>query len=58
MPSWADSFGPALRALDEVSPGFSKGVGDAAAATDILTRAGAVRQRAMEEFQARARRRS
>lgn len=49
--AWAENYGPALRAINEVSPGFSKKFGDAAKATDILTRAGEVRKARTDAFQ-------
>lgn len=49
--AWRSKYAPALRALDEVSPGFSGQFSNAAQATDVLTRAGAVRQAQLDEFQ-------
>ena len=49
--AWRSKYAPALRALDEVSPGFSEEFSNAAKATDVLARAGAVRQARLDEIQ-------
>jgi hypothetical protein len=49
--SWKRDYGPAIRAMDEVVPGFSKQFDDAAKATDALFEAGRLRQEAMDKFE-------
>ena len=41
LKNWRDSYGPALRALDEVTPGFSRRLDDAGKATQELLDMGA-----------------
>jgi hypothetical protein len=48
---WKQAYGPALRAIDEVSPGFSKGFDNAATATDQLVEAGSKRKAMLDEYQ-------
>lgn len=48
---WKQAYGPALRAIDEVSPGFSGRFDNAARATDQLVEAGAQRKAQLDEFQ-------
>jgi hypothetical protein len=48
---WKQAYGPALRAIDEVSPGFSKGFDNAATATDHLVEAGTKRKAMLDEYQ-------
>ncbi len=51
---WKESYGPALRALDEVSPGFSGRFDTAAHSTQALLDLGAQHKAAMADFQAEA----
>lgn len=51
LADWKASYGPALKAIDEVSPGFSSKLDTAAKATDIMARAGAARQANMDAVQ-------
>lgn len=46
---WKESYGPALRALDEASPGFSKHFDDAAEATQSLIDIGAQHKQALAD---------
>lgn len=48
---WRQKYAGALRAIDEVRPGFSDRFGSAAQATDVLSRAGAARQAAIDGAQ-------
>ena len=48
LANWKASFGPALRALDEVTPGFSSRFDDAAGATQSLLDLGAEHKTALE----------
>lgn len=54
LASWREGFGPALRALDEVSPGFSSSFDDAAGAAQALVDLGAQHKAALEGHQAEA----
>jgi hypothetical protein len=49
--AWKKDYAGALRALDEVQPGFSRSFDNAARASDVLVEAGAVAKRQMDTFQ-------
>ncbi len=49
--AWKKDYAGALRALDEVQPGFSSSFDNAARASDMLVEAGAVAKRQMDAFQ-------
>lgn len=48
---WKQDFAPALRALDEADPGFASRYDNAAKATELMVKAGAMREQALEAFQ-------
>ncbi len=48
---WQRDYGPALRALNEADPGFASRYDGAAKATDLMTRAGAMREQALKNYQ-------
>jgi hypothetical protein len=49
--AWKRDYAGALRALDDVQPGFSKSFDSAARASDVLVEAGAVAKRQTDQFQ-------
>lgn len=51
LASWQKKYGPALRAIDEQSPGFSDQFNNAAAATKVMERASAEREQAVKDAQ-------
>ncbi|MDR3487099.1 MAG: hypothetical protein P4M05_19605 [Bradyrhizobium sp.] len=51
---WKERYGPALRALDEVSPGFSRQFDDAAQATQALFDMSAQQKQAIADFEKNA----
>ena len=48
--TWRRDYGPALRALDEADPGFASRYDSAAHATDLMTRAGVMREQALDTY--------
>ena len=54
LAQWKMDYAPALKALDAKTPGFSKQFDNAAAATDYMLKAGALREQALKQFQTSA----
>ncbi|WP_158808462.1 hypothetical protein [Beijerinckia sp. L45] len=54
LAKWKEAYGPALRAVDEVSPGFSDRFDSAANATQALLDVGAQQKQALADFQRNA----